>query len=176
MSLTLETNLGPIKIELFCEQCPKTCKNFLALCASGYYDNTIFHRNVPRFIIQGGDREGTGKGGTSIYGKFFEDEFSEELTHNERGIVGMANRSKPNTNSSQFYITYGPQPQLNNQCAVFGKVIDGFKVLDKMESIPVDNKYKPLQDIKILSVHIHSNPIATFSDISDNGVILSTNN
>ena len=173
MSVTLETNLGSIKIELFCEQCPRTCKNFLALCASGYYNNSIFHRNVPKFIIQGGDPEGTGKGGKSIYGKFFEDEFCEELAHTDRGFVGMANRSKPNTNSSQFYFTFGPQPQLNNQCTVFGKIIDGLKVLDKMEAIPVDNKYKPVQEIKILDVQIHSNPIAVFSDTVDNGTTIS---
>ena len=171
MSVTIVTSLGDIKIELFCEQCPRTCKNFLALCASGYYNNTIFHRNVPKFIIQGGDPEGTGKGGASIYGKFFEDEYSDELLHNERGVVGMANRSKANTNSSQFYFTYGPQPQLNNQCTVFGKIIHGLKVLEKMEGSAVDNKFRPVQDIKILNVIIHSNPIAMFGDVVDNGVI-----
>ncbi|KAL9641449.1 hypothetical protein ABK040_013374 [Willaertia magna] len=169
MSITLHTNLGDIKIELFCEQTPKTCKNFLALCASGYYNQTIFHRNVPKFLIQGGDKEGTGKGGHSCFKeRYFEDEFNENLTHSTRGIVAMANKGKPNTNSSQFYIIYSPQPQLNNQCTVFGKVIHGLDILDKMEGIPVDNKYKPLQDIRILNVHIHSNPIAMFVDVDDN--------
>jgi peptidyl-prolyl cis-trans isomerase-like 3 len=68
MSVTLHTTHGPLKIELYCEHTPATCKNFLALCAKGYYNNTIFHRNVSRFLIQGGDPTGTGKGGSSIYG------------------------------------------------------------------------------------------------------------
>ncbi|CAH0600642.1 unnamed protein product [Chrysodeixis includens] len=79
MSVTLHTDVGDIKVELFCEQCPKACENFLALCASDYYNGCLFHRNIKGFIVQTGDPTGTGKGGTSIWGRKFEDEFKEEL-------------------------------------------------------------------------------------------------
>mmetsp|Transcript_14794 Transcript_14794/g.28636 ORF Transcript_14794/g.28636 Transcript_14794/m.28636 type:complete len:131 (+) Transcript_14794:43-435(+) len=115
MSVSLHTNLGDVKLELFCELVPRTAENFLALCASGKYDNTVFHRNIKGFMIQGGDPTGTGRGGKSIYptrnGKF-EDEIVESLKHNSRGIVSMAN-SGPNTNGSQFFITYSKQNHLN---------------------------------------------------------------
>lgn len=86
MSVTLHTNLGDIKVELHCELCPSACRNFLALCAKGYYNETIFHRNIKSFIIQGGDPTGTGKGGQSIYGKAFRDEMHAELKHDKRYI------------------------------------------------------------------------------------------
>lgn len=116
MSVTLHTTLGNIKLELYCEEVPRTATNFLALCASGYYDDTIFHRNIRGFMIQGGDPTGTGKGGRSIYddspnGKF-NDEIVDVLKHSRRGVVSMAN-SGPNTNGSQFFITYKAQPHLN---------------------------------------------------------------
>src|SRR5690348_6659987 len=121
MSLTIHTTHGDIKIELFCEQVPKTCKNFLALSAMGYYDNTLFHRNIKGFIIQGGDPTGTGRGGNSIYGRYFEDEIIDTLKHDRRGIVSMAN-SGPNTNGSQFFFTYSKQASLDGQYTIFGKV------------------------------------------------------
>ncbi|SBS83501.1 peptidyl-prolyl cis-trans isomerase, putative [Plasmodium ovale] len=160
MSLTLHTNYGEIKIELFCYEVPKTCKNFLALCASGYYDNTKFHRNIKGFAIQGGDPTSTGKGGESIYGKYFDDEFNSTLKHDRRGMVSMANRGKSNTNGSQFFITYSRQPHLNGIYPVFGKVIDGLDVLSILENEPVGEKNRPVKDIIIQSVTIHANPIA----------------
>mmetsp|Transcript_4306 Transcript_4306/g.7848 ORF Transcript_4306/g.7848 Transcript_4306/m.7848 type:complete len:169 (+) Transcript_4306:64-570(+) len=159
MSVTLHTTLGDIKIELHCDLVPKTCKNFLALCASGYYTGTIFHRNISKFIIQGGDPTGTGKGGKSIYGKYFDDEISSVLKHTSRGVVSMANRG-PNTNGSQFFITYGKQKHLNNVNTVFGKLIHGNSTLDAMERVPVGKKDRPIHEIKITSVTIHANPIA----------------
>ena len=160
MSVTLNTTHGKLKIEVFCEHVPITAKNFLALCASGYYDNTIFHRNIKNFIIQGGDPSGTGKGGSSIYGKTFKDEFHSDLKHEKRGIVSMAN-SGANTNGSQFFISYSKQTHLNGVFPIFGKVIDGFETLDLMEREPVDDvSEKPLNEIKIYSVTIHANPIA----------------
>eukprot|EP00466_Bigelowiella_natans_P018181 jgi/Bigna1/92643/estExt_fgenesh1_pm.C_450014 len=159
MAVTLHTNLGNLKIELHCDLVPKTCKNFLALSASGYYDGTIFHRNIAKFIIQGGDPSGTGKGGESIYGKHFEDEITSALKHSGRGVVSMANKG-PNTNGSQFFITYGKAKHLNNVNTVFGKVIHGFSTLDAMERTPVGRKDRPVNNIEIKSVTIHSNPIA----------------
>ncbi|XP_060526326.1 peptidyl-prolyl cis-trans isomerase-like 3 [Cylas formicarius] len=160
MSVTLHTDVGNIKVELFCENCPKACENFLALCASDYYNGCLFHRNIKGFIVQTGDPTGTGKGGTSIWGKKFEDEFKEQLKHNVRGILSMANNG-PNTNGSQFFISYAPQPHLDLKYTVFGKVIDGLEALDELEKLAVHPKtYKPLNDIKINSVTIHANPIA----------------
>lgn len=162
MSVTLHTNVGDLKIELFCEQAPRASENFLALCASGYYDNVHFHRNIKGFMIQGGDPTGTGKGGRSIYptpnGKF-PDEIVDALKHNKRGIVSMAN-SGPNTNGSQFFVTYKAHAHLNGKYTVFGQVIDGMEVLDRMEKVPTDEKDRPKTDIKINKVTIHANPMA----------------
>jgi len=110
-------------------------------------------------MIQGGDPTGTGKGGKSIYGKYFEDEISSVLKHTGRGIVSMANRG-PNTNGSQFFITYAKQKHLNNVNTVFGKVIHGLSTLDAMERTPVGKKDRPKHEIKISSITIHANPIA----------------
>ncbi|CAK9085286.1 unnamed protein product [Durusdinium trenchii] len=159
MALTIKTNLGPLKVELFCAQTPKTCKNFLALAASGYYDNTNFHRNIKGFMIQGGDPTGTGKGGQSIYGGYFEDEFVSTLKHERRGCLSMVNTG-PNTNGSQFFITYSRQPHLNGVYTTFGRLIDGLDTLDKMEKEPINAKNRPMRPIKIESIIIHANPIA----------------
>merc|ERR1712119_124815 len=121
MSLTIKTNLGVLKVELFCAQAPKTCKNLLALAASGYYDNTTFHRNIKGFMVQGGDPTGTGKGGESVYGKPFNDEFHQRLRFVRRGLVAMAN-SGPDDNGSQFFITLGPCNDLNKKHTIFAKI------------------------------------------------------
>ena len=163
MSVTLHTTLGDLKVEVFCELVPKTAENFLALCASGQYDNTKFHRNIKGFMIQGGDPTGTGRGGKSIYttkanGKF-DDEIVPSLKHNARGILSMAN-SGPNTNGSQFFVTYSKQNHLNGKYTIFGKVIDGLDVLDRMEKSPTGSGDKPKVDIILTRVTIHANPLA----------------
>ncbi|BFZ05642.1 hypothetical protein BsWGS_08681 [Bradybaena similaris] len=160
MAVTLHTDVGDLKLELFCEQCPITCENFLALCASGYYNDCLLHRNIPGFMVQTGDPTGTGKGGASIWGSKFEDEFRENLKHSTRGIVSMANNG-PDTNASQFFITYSKQPHLDMKYTVFGRVIDGFDTLDSMEKIQVNEKnYKPLAETRLREITIHANPIA----------------
>ena len=173
MSVTLHTTLGDLKIELFCELTPKTSKNFLGLCACGYYDNTIFHRLIRDFIIQGGANKyrlnnnnndknngNNNKKDKNIYGiEYFQDEIVDSLKFNQRGIVAMANKGA-NTNCSQFFITFKPQQQLNNTSTIFGKIIHGFNTLDEMEKIQCDQKHRPSQPIKIISVTIHANPIA----------------
>jgi peptidyl-prolyl cis-trans isomerase-like 3 len=159
MSVTIHTNLGDLKMELFCELAPKACKNFLALAASNYYDGSIFHRSIRKFMLQGGDPTGTGKGGQSIYGKYFEDELSETLKHDVRGTLSMASRG-PNSNASQFFITYAPAPHLNNINTVFGRMIHGEDTLDAIEKVPVDAKDRPQHEIKITGITIHANPIA----------------
>ncbi|KXS18176.1 cyclophilin-like protein [Gonapodya prolifera JEL478] len=158
-SVTFQTDLGDIKIEVFCEAVPRTAENFLALCASGYYDGCIFHRNIKGFMVQTGDPTGSGKGGTSIWGRKFEDEIKSTLKHNARGIVSMAN-SGADTNGSQFFITYAKLSQLDTKYTVFGKVIDGMETLDALEKVPVDERSRPVQDVKIRAVLIHANPIA----------------
>eukprot|EP00607_Mallomonas_marina_P003418 CAMPEP_0182433350 /NCGR_PEP_ID=MMETSP1167-20130531/62649_1 /TAXON_ID=2988 /ORGANISM="Mallomonas Sp, Strain CCMP3275" /LENGTH=115 /DNA_ID=CAMNT_0024621939 /DNA_START=184 /DNA_END=528 /DNA_ORIENTATION=- len=111
------------------------------------------------FMIQGGDPLGTGKGGESIWGGVFADEFHLEHKHDKRGMLSMAN-SKPDSNGSQFFITYSAQPHLNNKYTLFGRVIDGFETLDVMERVPIGKKSRPLSDIQIQSFVIHANPIA----------------
>jgi len=160
MSITLHTDLGDLKLELFCEQVPKATENFLAHCASGYYDGCKVHRNIKGFLMQSGDPSGSGKGGNSIWGRKFEDEFDPQLRHNQRGMLSMANSRKPDTNGSQFFITYAKQPSLDLKHSVFGKVIDGFDVLDFIEKVPVDAKNRPTVDILIRNATIHANPFA----------------
>nr|ODN91248.1 peptidyl-prolyl cis-trans isomerase-like 3 [Cryptococcus depauperatus CBS 7841] len=110
-------------------------------------------------MVQGGDPTGTGKGGMSIYGRAFADEIRQTLKFNARGIVAMANAG-PDTNKSQFFITYAKQPSLDGKYSIFGKVIDGLEVLDSMERVPVTPKHRPLEEIKLSNVTIHANPIA----------------
>ena len=103
MSVTLHTSHGDLKVEVFCDSIPLASENFLSLAASYYYDNTIFHRNIKDFMIQGGDPSKTGKGGDSIWGKPFKDEYHPLHKFDERGMIAMANNG-PDTNKSQFFI------------------------------------------------------------------------
>jgi peptidyl-prolyl cis-trans isomerase-like 3 len=160
MSVTLHTTYGDLQVQVFCDQVPKASKNFLALCASGSYDNTIFHRNVEGCLIQGGDPSGTGKEGKNYQDKFQSDEFLESLKHEGRGIVSFANLNKPETVGSQFFITYAALPDLDGVFTVFGRVIAGLDVLDRMEKAPVGKRHRPVEEIKISKVTIHKNPIA----------------
>lgn len=125
----IETEKGPIMLELFPEKTPITCENFEKLANSGFYDGLSFHRVIDDFMIQGGCPKGTGTGGP---GYTFEDEFCEELTHSGPGILSMANAG-PNTNGSQFFITHVPCPWLDGKHTVFGKVISGQNVVDAIE-------------------------------------------
>ncbi|KAJ1643591.1 Peptidyl-prolyl cis-trans isomerase cyp10 [Coemansia erecta] len=160
MSVTIHTDLGDLKLEIFCDDVPKAAENFLALCASGYYDNTLIHRNIHGFMVQMGDPAGTGKGGTSIWGRKFEDEIRPALKHDRRGTVSMAN-SGPDTNGSQFFITYDRQPSLDAKYTVFGRVIDGLDTtLAALERVEVGKKYRPVEEVRLKSVTIHANPLA----------------
>ncbi|KAM0698222.1 hypothetical protein Q7P36_001687 [Cladosporium allicinum] len=151
--VVLHTNLGDITIALFKDQTPRTCKNFATLAATGKYDNVIFHRIIPGFMIQGGDPTGTGTGGSSIYGAKFEDEFVSSLKHDGKGTLSMAN-SGPGTNGSQFFITLGPTPHLNGKHTVFGKVVQGMDVVDKLGSVETGRADKPVQDVMIQSADV----------------------
>ncbi|KAI9696347.1 MAG: Peptidyl-prolyl cis-trans isomerase cyp10 [Bogoriella megaspora] len=164
-SVKLHTDLGDLKIEVFCESVPKTAENFLALCASSYYDASPFHRNIPNFMVQTGapakpSADPKRNPGVSIFGGQFEDEINPALKHNARGIVSMANKG-PNTNNSQFFLCYGPAPHLDGKNTVFGKVIEGAdSTLDALESLDVDSKNRPKEKVSIQSVTIHANPLA----------------
>lgn len=162
MSVTIHIeDFGDLKFELYCQEAPLTCRNFLALSAQGYYNKSKFHRNIRGFIVQGGDPTNTGKGGESIYGKYFDDEINdfEYLRHDRRGVLSMAN-SGANTNGSQFFISYSKQTTLDGKYTIFGKLIDGFETLDKLEKEAVGKNNRPLNDIEISGVTVHYNPIA----------------
>ena len=125
---TIEAEKGKITLELFASDVPVTVNNFVFLAREGFYNGTTFHRVIPGFMAQGGDPTGTGRGGP---GYSFADEFTEHL-HNT-GSISMAN-SGPNTNGSQFFITYNPQPHLNGKHSVFGQLVNGMDVLKTIEN------------------------------------------
>ncbi|KAG6123595.1 Peptidyl-prolyl cis-trans isomerase cyp8 [Claviceps humidiphila] len=157
----VETNLGDLTLELHTDTAPRAVWNFIRLAQKGYYKGVAFHRNIPNFMIQGGDPSGTGKGGSSIWGKYFNDEFDGPLTHDKRGILSMANKGK-NTNSSQFFITYAPAPHLDRKHTIFGLLVDGQHVLTKMEATPTDGSQRPLHKIFIKDIVVFVDPFAEF--------------
>ncbi|RDL39499.1 Cyclophilin-like protein [Venustampulla echinocandica] len=157
----IETNHGSLNIELQPETAPKAVWNFVQLAKKGYYNGVTFHRNIRNFMIQGGDPTGTGKGGTSVWGKNFQDEFDGPLVHDARGVVSMANKGK-NTNSSQFFITYRPATHLDRKHTIFGRVVGGLDVLQKLENVPVDSSHRPLDDITMENVVVFVDPFEEF--------------
>jgi len=160
MSLTLNTTHGPLKLELYCTACPRTAYNFLALCASGRYNNSPFHRLIPSFMVQGGSPSSTStKDSISVYGAPFEDEIKPTLRHNARGTLSMANKG-PGTNGSQFFLTFDKAPHLDGKNTVFGRLLEGWDTLDKIEEVQVDKKNRPKEEIRIRDVVIHANPVA----------------
>jgi len=160
MSVTLYTTQGDLKLELFCQACPKTTYNFLALCASDAYDGSPFHRSIPGFMIQGGSpASGSTKDSPSVYGSTFEDEIKPSLRHHGRGIVSMANKG-PSTNGSQFFLTFAAAPHLDGKNTVFGRLLEGWDTLDKMEAVQIDKKNRPQDVMKIERVQMHANPLA----------------
>ncbi|HEY5053312.1 MAG TPA: peptidylprolyl isomerase, partial [Solirubrobacterales bacterium] len=133
-------NYGPIELELFAADAPTTVENFTKLARDGFYDELVFHRAIPDFMIQGGCPEGTGTGGP---GYTFEDEFNDNKV--VRGALAMANAG-PNTNGSQFFIvTAGAAPWLDGKHTVFGTVVDGMDAVDAIEGTPTDGRDKPVE-------------------------------
>lgn len=149
----LSTNRGDIVVQLFPEVAPKTVENFIGLVQKGYYDGIIFHRVIREFMIQGGDPTGTGRGGQSLWGKPFADEFSPSHTFNRKGLLAMANAG-PNTNGSQFFITTALTPWLNNRHTIFGEVVEGYDVVEAIEQSPVGSMDRPVQEQKIVKASI----------------------
>lgn len=176
----MKTTMGDIRIKLLREDAPKAVENFIGLAAKGYYDNLIFHRVIPDFMIQGGDPNGTGTGGQSLWGSPFADEFSDR-THNFRGALSMAN-SGPDTNGSQFFIVQlkpasvraslfppgttenivdaykrlGGTPWLDGKHTVFGQVYEGMDVVDRIAAVETSAGDKPVKPVIILSVTVET--------------------
>mmetsp|Transcript_22601 Transcript_22601/g.33882 ORF Transcript_22601/g.33882 Transcript_22601/m.33882 type:complete len:181 (-) Transcript_22601:122-664(-) len=148
-NVVLYTSMGDIEVELYWMHAPRTCRNFYELSKRGYYDNTLFHRIKPDFVIQGGDPTGTGRGGESVFGPTFPDEINPGLKHTGAGIFAMAN-SGPDTNGSQFFITLAPQPHLDGKNTIFGRVAKGMDVVSKMRAVQTNAQDRPIQDVKIL--------------------------
>ena len=178
----IHTNMGDISVRLFADLVPKTVENFVTHAKNGYYNGIIFHRVINNFMIQGGDPTGTGRGGESIWGSSFKDEFAVEL-HNVRGALSMANAG-PNTNGSQFFIVQskeidarllsqmknipdsfpknivnayaenGGTPWLDFKHSVFGHVFEGMDVVDKIAGVKVDMLDKPFEDVVIENIDI----------------------
>lgn len=179
----MKTTMGEIKILLFPEAAPKAVENFKTHAKNGYYNGIIFHRVIPEFMIQGGDPTGTGRGGESIWGRSFEDEFSVDY-HNIRGALSMANAG-PSTNGSQFFIVQakevdagllsqmeqladrgfptecvedykalGGTPWLDFKHTVFGQVVEGMDVVDAIANVKTGYGDKPLEDVVILGIDV----------------------
>jgi peptidylprolyl isomerase len=151
--VVLETNRGSIVIKLFPNIAPKAVENFEGLVKKGYYNGIVFHRVIKGFMIQGGDSTGTGMGGESVWGVPFEDEVSKDILFDRQGLVAMANAG-PNTNGSQFFITTVPCPWLNMRHTIFGEVIEGYDVVQKIESVQTAASDKPLSEQKIIRAYI----------------------
>ena len=153
MQAIIQTNHGPVHVELYPDDAPKTVNNFVKLANDGFYDRVIFHRVIPDFMIQGGDPTGTGSGGP---GYKFEDEFNDHRV--ERGALAMANAG-PNTNGSQFFIvTTKAAPWLDGKHTVFGRVTEGMDVVDEIAELPRDARDKPHDDVVIESVSVSDGP------------------
>jgi peptidyl-prolyl cis-trans isomerase A (cyclophilin A) len=150
-----DTTEGRFKAKLFADKTPKTVENFVSLAdgtktGKPFFDGTVFHRVIPDFMIQGGDPEGTGRGGP---GYTFADEFHDSLKHGKPGLLSMANRG-PNTNGSQFFVTVAATPWLDNKHTIFGEVVEGYDVVQKISQVPRSAQDRPLQEVKVNSVKI----------------------
>lgn len=150
-------NGGIMEGELYPEIAPITCANFEELANSGFYDGLIFHRVIPHFMIQGGDPEGTGMGGSEkkIPGEFASNGFRNDLKHT-RGVISMARSMMPNSASSQFFIMVEDSPHLNGEYAAFGKVIKGMEVADDIVWEPRNSADKPLHDQVMKRVRVET--------------------
>jgi peptidyl-prolyl cis-trans isomerase A (cyclophilin A) len=150
-----DTTEGKFKVKLFADKAPKTVENFVSLAegtktGKPFYNSTVFHRVIPNFMIQGGDPEGTGRGGP---GYRFADEFHKDLKHTKAGILSMANAG-PNTNGSQFFVTVAATPWLDNKHSVFGEVSEGYDVVQRISEVPRNSQDRPLKEVRLNSVVI----------------------
>ncbi len=151
--VVLDTTQGAIELTLMPDVAPKACENFVKLVDKGYYNGIIFHRVIPEFMIQGGDPTGTGRGGSSVWGKPFVDEVRKDVQFERAGVLAMAN-SGPSTNGSQFFITTAETSWLNMRHTIFGRVTAGYDVVQKIENTPTGPGDKPLAEQKIIKAHV----------------------
>lgn len=154
MTIKMESG-NTIKVELYPDVAPNTVKNFVSLVKKGFYNNIIFHRVIPSFMIQGGDPEGTGMGGPgySIKGEFSSNGFANNLKH-DRGVISMARSQRPDSAGSQFFIMVEKSPHLDGQYAAFGKVIEGMDEADRVVSVKRDYNDRPREEQKMISVTV----------------------
>lgn len=154
----ISTSLGDLNLELLPEFAPRAVWNFVHLAKKGYYEDVVFHRSIRNFMVQGGDPTGTGKGGKSIWGKNFKDEFEGPMTHDSRGILSMANKGK-DTNGSQFFITYRAAKHLDRKHTIFGRLVDNASdTLKRIEDVEVGSVDRPITDIVIKEVVVFVDP------------------
>ena len=144
------TNMGNFKVELYNDKAPLTVGNFMKLVDQGFYNGLIFHRVIDGFMLQCGCPHGTGRGGP---GYTIKDEFHPDLKHDSKGALSMANAG-PNTGGSQFFITVAPTPWLDKHHAIFGKVVEGYEVVEAISKVDKDRMDKPLKEIKINSINL----------------------
>lgn len=149
-TVVLKTTMGDVKIELYTNLMPITTENFLKLVKQGFYDKTIFHRVIPNFMVQGGDPEGSGRGGP---GYKIKDEFpleADAINKNKRGTISMANAG-PNTGGSQFFINVVDNKHLDGNHPVFGKVVEGMEIVDKIVNVKTQAGNRPVEEVSIIS-------------------------
>lgn len=156
VSIEMESG-NKIKLELYPEIAPNTVNNFVSLVKKGFYNNTIFHRVIPSFMIQGGDPEGSGMGGPgySIKGEFSRNGYANNLKH-DRGVISMARSQSPNSAGSQFFIMVEKSPHLDGQYAAFGKVVEGMDEADRVVSAKRDYNDRPREEQKMKSVTVET--------------------
>ena len=153
--VVFETNQGTIGLKLWPEVAPKACENMIGLVKKGYYDGIIFHRVIKGFMIQGGDPTGTGRGGESLWGGMFEDEFREDVSFDRPGLLAMANAG-PGTNGSQFFITTAATRWLNMHHTIFGEVISGYDIVQQIENTPIGAGDRPVDEQKIIKAYLQT--------------------
>lgn len=153
--VTITTQYGDMKIELYPDIAPNTVNNFISLVKKGYYDGVIFHRVIPGFMIQGGDPDGRGTGGPGyqIKGEFSANGFKNDLCHT-KGVLSMARTMIPDSAGSQFFIMVEDAPHLDSQYAAFGRVTNGMEIADRIVSVKRDLRDKPLEDQIMLKVTV----------------------
>ncbi|MDP1879741.1 MAG: peptidylprolyl isomerase [Parachlamydiaceae bacterium] len=153
-TVEIETTQGTIKVALRPDIAPKAVENFITHAKNGYYNGIVFHRVIKDFMIQTGDPAGTGRGGESIWKKPFEDEVTSEVKFDKPGILAMANAG-PKTNGSQFFITTAPTPWLNGKHTIFGEVVSGYDVVQKIEKTKTGPGDRPVEEQKMIRLTVN---------------------
>ncbi|WP_457595903.1 peptidylprolyl isomerase [Hydrogenimonas sp.] len=149
----LHTNLGDVVLEIRPDWAPMAAENFLIHVKDGYYDGILFHRVIRGFMIQGGDPTGTGRGGDSIWHRPFKNEYAKNVVFDRPGMLAMANAG-PDTNRSQFFITVAPAPWLNGGYTIFGRVVKGMDVVQRISRVPTGPGDRPLRPVRILEAEV----------------------